>query len=63
VGKAQCELDASYQSFDDITKEIQRCVMRDRLLFVEYMGTIARQVSFQACAMLTLLGIFMHAEL
>ncbi len=49
-------LDASYQSFDDRAKKMQRWVMRDCLLFVEYMETIARQVSFHACAMFTLLG-------
>ena len=62
LARRTVNLDASYQSFDDIAKKMQRCVMPDCLLFVENMDIFARQVSFHACAMFTLLGMLMHAE-
>ncbi|KAL0019401.1 hypothetical protein WJX77_008198 [Trebouxia sp. C0004] len=31
LARRTVNLDASYQSFDDTTKEMQRCVMQDRL--------------------------------
>lgn len=45
------ELDASYYSYNDAPEKIPRCVLQAYLLFVEYMGTIARQDRLYACAM------------
>ncbi|DBB02070.1 TPA: hypothetical protein ACH3X1_000641 [Trebouxia sp. C0004] len=58
LARRTVNLDASYQSFDDTTKEMQRCVMQDRLS-ARKLSPIRSEFMHAPCS---LLGMLMHSE-